>query len=139
MKLPKQITKVVKMFEKQPAVVKLVIAFIFLYAVHYLFKEMRWSMGSSNYLEGFMDKKTFVFFKMNGCGHCKAMQPEWDKFKPSYKGDVVLKEMEASANKAEVAKFGVKGFPTLLLIQNDKIVKSYDGERTASAFEKFLA
>ena len=33
-----------------------------------------------NIFEGLENGKEFVFFHMNGCGHCNNMKPEWEKF-----------------------------------------------------------
>ena len=137
MKLPKPLKKVIKTFEKQPDMMKLIIMLFILYCLYYLYKQLRWGIGSSMYLEGFMDK-TFVFFKMEGCPHCVKMQPEWDKFKKNNKSGIATAEFEASKNPEECKKYGVKGFPTLLLIQNGKVLKTYSGDRKASAFEQFV-
>ena len=144
MKLPKQLKKLIKTLEKQPDYVRLGLMLVVAYGIYYLFKQLRWGVGNNFYLEGFGNKdfkdKTFVFFKMNGCGHCKAMQSEWDKFVSKHdssstgvKTDVV----ESSAHPELVKKFNVQGFPTLLMIKDNAIVKSFEGERTASAFESF--
>tara|TARA_B100000795_G_scaffold112078_1_gene82857 strand:+ start:3145 stop:3564 length:420 start_codon:yes stop_codon:yes gene_type:complete len=136
MKLPTQIKKVVKQFEKQSDMLKVVIALVVIYGIYYLCKEMRWTVGSGSYLEGFATK-TFVFFRMNGCGHCEDMKPEWAKFKSSYTGDVEIKEVEQS-DMTDQQKTWVKGFPTLVLVENDAVVKTYDGERTSAGFTAFL-
>jgi len=137
MKLPKPLKKVMKKFEKQTDIAKLGITLIVIYGIYRLFKEMRWGIGSTTYLEGFTDK-TFVFFRMNGCKHCEDMKPEWDKFKMSYKGSVELKEIEQSDMTPEQKEW-VNGFPTLVLVENNAVVKTFDGAtRTASEFQSFL-
>jgi len=136
MKLPKPLKKVMKTFEKQSDILKLSITLILIYGVYTLFKEMRWGIGGGSYLEGFTNK-TFVFFRMNGCGHCEDMKPEWTKFKASYTGPIELKEVE-QAQMTDQQKEWVQGFPTLVLVENGKVLKTFEGERTEAGFKKFL-
>jgi thiol-disulfide isomerase/thioredoxin len=138
MKLPKQVTKLLKKVEKQPGYVRFAIMALLAYGIYYLFKQLRWGVGNSHYLEGF-NNKTFVFFRMDGCPHCENMRGEWSKFVNNHKGDVATKEVEASQDPAMCKKYGVKGFPSLLLINNGKVIKKFEGERKASAFESFVA
>lgn len=137
MKLPKQLNKLLKKVEKQPGYVRLAIMLLLAYGIYYLFKQLRWSVGNSHYLEGF-ENKTFVFFRMDGCPHCENMKGEWQKFVNNNKTGVATKEVEASQDPAMCKKYGVKGFPSLLLINNG-VVKKFQGERKASAFESFVA
>lgn len=136
MKLPKPLKKVMKTFKKQSDMVKLGMVLLVIYGVYGFLKEMRWGIGSSSYLEGFTNK-TFVFFRMNGCGHCDKMKPEWNKFKSSYSGDCELKEIE-QAQMTDQQKEWVQGFPTLVLVENGKVLKTFEGERKASVFKSFL-
>ena len=84
MKLPKSLKKIMNQLKKQHLVVRVGILVIVLYGIKYLLKQFNIAVLDSHYLEGFMNKtinkKTFVFFKMNGCPHCEKMQGEWDKF-----------------------------------------------------------
>tara|TARA_B100001063_G_C16725556_1_gene536170 strand:+ start:454 stop:903 length:450 start_codon:yes stop_codon:yes gene_type:complete len=146
MKLPKQLKKLIKKLEKQPDYVRLGLMLVVAYGIYYLFKQLRWGVGNNFYLEGFGNKdfkdKTFVFFKMNGCGHCKAMQSEWDKFvkhnDPASSG-VKTAIVVAQEDKETTEKYKITGFPTLLLIEKNEIVKSFDEpDRTADKFKSFI-
>ena len=76
-----------------------------------------------------------VLYHMTGCGHCKAMMPEWDKFEKEV-GDKAEK-VEASESRAQ-NKDGIEGFPTIVLEDsNGKTLKTFDGERTVAGFKKF--
>lgn len=147
MKLPKQLKKLIKKFEKQSDFVRLTIMLIIAYGIYYFLKQMRWGIGNNFYLEGYggkdFTKKTFVFFKMNGCGHCKKMQPEWDTFvksnDPASSG-VKTAVVVAQEDKETTEKYKITGFPTLLLIENNEIVKSFDEpQRTADKFKSFIS
>tara|TARA_B100000963_G_scaffold348556_2_gene356327 strand:- start:6964 stop:7389 length:426 start_codon:yes stop_codon:yes gene_type:complete len=139
MKLPKSLKKMMKKLQKQNLIVKVALLAVFIYAVKYLLKQLNIAILDSQYLEGFMDKKTFVFFKMNGCPHCEKMQGEWNKFVRNNRSGVATKELEASANQALAEKYNVQGYPTLLLVNGDKVLATYDGERKAEAFESFVS
>lgn len=136
MKLPKPLKNVMKTFEKLSGIVKLGIVLLVIYCVYRFLQEMKWGIGSSSYLEGFTNK-TFVFFRMNGCGHCDKMKPEWKKFKASYTGPIELKEVE-QAQMTDQQKEWVQGFPTLVLVENGKVLKTFEGERTEAGFKSFL-
>ncbi len=139
MKLAKSLKKMMKKLQKQNLIVKVALLAVFIYAVKYLLKQLNIAILDSQYLEGFMDKKTFVFFKMNGCPHCEKMQGEWNKFVRNNRSGVATKELEASANQALAEKYNVQGYPTLLLVNGDKVLATYDGERKAEAFESFVS
>ena len=91
-----------------------------------------------NLIEGLDNKKTLVYFHMNGCGHCKSFMPEWDSFQKSYKGPIGTKKVEQSQDKALVSKLKISGFPTVMLLdgQNQKI-DEFNGERTKKALTEF--
>ena len=136
MKLPKPLKNVMKTFEKQSDMVKLGIVLLVLYGIYRFLQEMQWGIGSSSYLEGFTNK-TFVFFRMNGCGHCDDMKPEWKKFKASYTGPIEIKEVEQAQMTAQQQNW-VQGFPTLVLVENGEVLKTFEGERTEAGFKSFL-
>ena len=138
MKLPKGLKKLMKKFEKQHVVIKLAVVALILYSVRYVLKQFNISVLDSHYLEGFGGKKTFIFFKMNGCPHCEKMQGEWDKFVKNNRTNIPTKELEASANQKLAKQYGVKGYPTLLLVEGNTVISTFDGERTAEKFEEFV-
>ena len=91
-------------------------------------------------LEGFSGQgKEFTLFYWKDCGHCKSMMPEWDKFMSSNNNKgVKVNKIEKDENPGLMEKMGVEGFPTILLTQNGSVVKPYEGERTAEAFQAFI-
>jgi phage portal protein BeeE len=64
------------------------------------------------------EKPLVVLFYMEGCPHCAANKPAWDKFKKSCK----LPMAEIEANETPSSS-GVNGFPTMMYIKEG-------GERT---------
>ena len=82
------------------------------------------------------------------CGHCKQLEPTWDKLGEKYADSerwgaaetencstnyylcsVVIAKMDSTANELEDVK--VQGFPTIKLFKKgDNSVIDYNGERT---------
>lgn len=98
----------------------------------------------SGIMEGFESvSKTVVICKASWCGHCKDAAPEFDKLLaaspiPLKKGGVAnVKILDADTDKDEIAKYKIKGYPTILIVEGDNAV-DYPGERTSSGVIDFL-
>jgi thiol-disulfide isomerase/thioredoxin len=135
MTLPKIVKKMLRKVKKQDKTVRIVLALFGVYLLYVLFKNMRWIVGNNKYLEGNSGKKTMVFFKMDGCGHCKNMQPEWDKFEKT--SSVPTKTMVAGKNDKEAKKWDVKGYPTILMVEAGKVIDTFNGERNVAGLSGF--
>ena len=90
------------------------------------------------YQEGFENKKTLVFFHMNGCGHCTKMMPEWHAFEKENNTGVATKKLERGQAGSLIEKHKIQGFPTIMLLDNnDNKIKDYSGPRTKSGLLEF--
>jgi protein disulfide-isomerase A6 len=79
-----------------------------------------------------------VEFYAPWCGHCKNLAPEWKKAAKALKGVVGIVAVDADAAKSLAGKYGVKGFPTIMLFGDDKSKPvPYEGERAAPAIIDF--
>jgi thiol-disulfide isomerase/thioredoxin len=93
--------------------------------------------------EGFESGKTLIICKADWCGHCKKAAPEFQKLlaaSPITLKDgskVVVKILDADKDKQEMAKFNVKGFPSILIVDKDSTTE-YPGERTQGAIMDYL-
>lgn len=104
--------------------------------------ELPYHQGSVNWNK---DKEILlVFSKMEGCGHCVRMAPEWKKASERLNG----KPLPASDNKGKVCRMvvvdpqhelskGVRGFPTVKKYVGDKEGVEYEGPRTVQGFTEF--
>ena len=142
MKLPKSVKKYMKMFEKQNIFVKVIAVAVLLYAIKYVVVHIQRVFLDSHYLEGFdpnVDGEHFIFFKMDGCGHCdKLYNNGWSQLQSSNKSGVPTEIVNANnTDVVDTYKQYIDGYPTLLLI-NKNSVKKYDGDRTASDMEEWL-
>ena len=92
--------------------------------------------------EGFENSKNLIICKAEWCGHCKTAKPEFDKLSNSPiildDGSTVnVKVLDADSDKSEIAKYNVKGFPTVLFDNNGEI-NEYPGPRTHASIVEFI-
>ena len=137
MKLPKYLRDALKMFKKMGTVEKILLVAVSVYIFYFSINKLKAMFVQEYYLEGLSNQKTFTFFKMNGCPHCVKMEPEWSRFKAMNSTGIETQELEASKDAALAKKYKVKGFPTLLMVQNGKVLETYSGDRTAEGFNSF--
>ncbi|KAG6538945.1 protein disulfide isomerase-like 2-3 [Zingiber officinale] len=98
------------------------------------------ALNSQNFDELVLKSKELwiVEFFAPWCGHCKKLAPEWKKASNNLKGKVKLGHVDCDAEKSLMSRFGVQGFPTILVFGLDKSNPyPYEGSRTASAIEAF--
>jgi protein disulfide-isomerase A6 len=79
-----------------------------------------------------------VEFYAPWCGHCKNLQPAYEKAAKNLAGlaKVAAVDCDEDSNKAFCGQFGVQGFPTLKIVKpgskpGKPIVEDYNGPRTA--------
>merc|ERR1719400_1815000 len=94
-----------------------------------------------NFAEVALDtnKDVLVEFYAPWCGHCKQLEPTWNKLGEKYKDSdsVVIAKMDSTANELEEVK--VQGFPTIKLFKKgDNTAIDYNGERTLDGLVKFI-
>ncbi|KAH7034641.1 uncharacterized protein B0I36DRAFT_360145 [Microdochium trichocladiopsis] len=84
---------------------------------------------------------SIVEFYAPWCGHCKNLQPAYEKAAKHLEGiaKVAAVDCDADENKAFCGSMGVQGFPTLKTVRPGKnkgskpIVEEFQGQRTAKA------
>jgi len=104
-----------------------------------LWSLLRASRGTY-FAEGFTGASEFVFYHMNGCPHCVNMMPEWAKFEDNNDTGIKTRKTERGEAPDEVKKYGIKGFPALVLLDdNGDKIKDYSGPRNAKGFAAFCA
>jgi len=65
------------------------------------------------------------------CGHCKALEPEYEKAATALKGVSHLAKIDADKYRKTAESFEIQGFPTLKLFKNGKFFKDYTEGRKA--------
>ena len=125
--------KLLYMWHRSSRVVKLITVVIAISILWALF------IKKKSAVENFGNPRTCTYYYMNQCGHCKRFSPEWDNFVQSYTGPVTLRKVEMSEAGDDLEKYNIRGFPTILVVDDKGEFKDYDGPRTSEALTKFLA
>lgn len=83
----------------------------------------------------------FVKFYAPWCGHCQKLAPVWEELAGYYKENslVHIIKVDCTANQATCQKYGVQGYPTLILFEDGLALEKYNGERSLSALIDFVA
>lgn len=82
----------------------------------------------------------FVKFYAPWCGHCQKLAPVWQSLADSLKhdGSVGIAQVDCTAYKGICQEFEVKGYPTLVWIQDGKKIDKYQGGRTHEALKAYV-
>jgi thiol-disulfide isomerase/thioredoxin len=109
----------IKTIQKLPTIPRIAIYVIIFIVFRFLLDALLKSLRGLKIMKegmGNMDGKKFVLFHWKNCGHCKKMMPEWEKFETMYKGKIGVGRVEKDEAPKFVEKLGVKGFPTIMLL-----------------------
>ena len=88
--------------------------------------------------EGYTGASELLLLHMTGCPHCVKLIPEWQSFVSQNNTGIKTRSVEHSEDPALVKKYGVTGFPAILLLDSQgKKVKTYKGPRTSSGLLSF--
>ena len=124
--------KILKMWNKLPVLFKVCIVFVIIIIIRFIF------MYSGSGVENFGNPSSCTYYYMTNCGHCKTFTPEWDKFVQNYTGKIVFKKVEMNQAGKDIEKYNIKGFPTVLIMDEAGETKEYDGPRTSDGLKKYF-
>jgi thioredoxin 1 len=79
--------------------------------------------------------KQLIKFSASWCSPCKSLA---GNFKHVDMKDVKLKEIDIEENSELANEYGVRGVPTMVLVENGKELKRHTGVLMADGIEKFI-
>jgi protein disulfide isomerase len=86
--------------------------------------------------------QAFVEFYAPWCGHCKKLEPEYNKAANFFSGSDVVKffKVDATVEKQLSKEYAIDGFPTIIHFTNYSAgeLMTYEGDRTAAAIKTYL-
>ncbi|KAF7992883.1 hypothetical protein HCN44_005227 [Aphidius gifuensis] len=82
----------------------------------------------------------FVKFYAPWCGHCQRLAPTWDELGKSNSHDklVNIAKVDCTQHQSVCEKFDIKGYPTLLWIENGKKIDKYTGQRGTIELKEYI-
>lgn len=72
------------------------------------------------------------------CGPCKMIAPVLADIAEEYAGRLVVSKMNVDENSETPAKYGVRGIPTLLIIQNGQVKAQKVGALSKNQLREFV-
>lgn len=90
-----------------------------------------------------LSKYTSIIFNFSGsfrCGHCQRLAPIWNDLASALEHDesVNIAKLDCTEYRPICKDFDVKGYPTLLWIEDGKKVDKYSGPRTVEDLKAYV-
>jgi len=77
-----------------------------------------------------------VDFWATWCGPCKMIAPIIEELAEKYNGKIKVGKLDVDENQQTAIKYGVRSIPTVLFLQNGKVVDTIIGAVPKSQFEQ---
>ena len=87
--------------------------------------------------------KTLIFFKANWCGHCNRFKPVWDEFvsecqQKNEQTKLLELDIDNEESKPLMEKHNVRGFPHVVLVEDNREDVVFTKDRTKEDLLAFL-
>jgi protein disulfide-isomerase-like protein len=124
--------------------VMILVALFVLYFIYKSYLKEGFESKASDFENDLTNDTKLVLFYADWCGHCKQFKPIWNETaKEVNKGNkkimisVNVGDQDSDSGKLS-EKYGVDGFPTVIIFSNGKKTNSYDGPRTKEGLMNVL-
>jgi thioredoxin len=84
------------------------------------------------------DKPVLIQYYANWCDHCRKTKPEVDKASQQLCGDANVVRVNVEQHSALAEKLGIEGLPTMVLMEDGKVLGKIEGEATADELTAFV-
>ncbi|XP_043667732.1 thioredoxin domain-containing protein 5 homolog [Vespula pensylvanica] len=83
----------------------------------------------------------FIKFYAPWCGHCQKLAPVWEDLANSLRNDdsVSISKVDCTLFRSVCEQFEIKGYPTLLWIEDGKKMDKYTGQRTHEDLKTYVS
>ena len=78
-----------------------------------------------------------ILFYADWCGHCQNFKPDWEKIKSKKDLNINFVEYNADIHADEINKYGIEGYPTIILKNGDTLHK-FENSRTIDNIVEFV-
>lgn len=84
------------------------------------------------------DKPVLVDFYAEWCGPCKMMAPALDELAEEMADQVTIVKIDAEESPDAPTKYGIRGFPTMLIFKNGEVTASKIGALRKSQLKEWI-
>lgn len=97
-------------------------------------------LNEDNFEKHVSKGKHFIKFYAPWCGHCQKLAPTWEQLAKTleFETDVTIGKVDCTQHRTICNNFEVKGYPTLLWIENGAKVDKYQGERSHNELKQYV-
>ncbi len=79
-----------------------------------------------------------VDFWAEWCGPCKMIAPLLDAAAEKYDGQLLIAKVDVDANRQTPIKFGIRGFPTLMIFKDGNVEATRVGALNPQQLDQFI-
>jgi thiol-disulfide isomerase/thioredoxin len=94
-------------------------------------------VGSYDELQMHASKKCVAMFHAEWCGHCKNTKPAFQNAAKKANVPFLLVDCEKVLTQEQMKKYGIVGFPTIVMLGGNKVLSEYQGDRGEDSFVSF--
>lgn len=97
-------------------------------------------LTSENYEEEVLksEKTVLIDFYADWCGPCRMMSPIIDEIAEEMEGKIKVGKINVDDNQELAMEYGVMSIPTIVVIKNGQVEKTFVGVREKSEIEEAL-
>lgn len=97
-------------------------------------------LNEDNFEKYVSSGKHFIKFYAPWCGHCQKLAPVWEQLALSleFENEISISKIDCTLYRSICNQFDVKGYPTLLWLDDGKKVDKYQGQRTHEDLKAYV-